>query len=223
MSYVSFNRRQYQLLTLADFLEKLPPEEFDLETWCTPAMERPHMCNTTACIGGWAVILHGNGRAYLEGIEALNKIREKRDKQGWFGRKFGPNYDDMIDVVANVVYSSIPNWAAEAQKLLEISDNETEIFLPSSTVWVGDSHVTNQMAANALRFMAFNPVPDTITGIDPISDDAIGDGISNESLPECWLDKPYNEEEILAFLASSSDYAGWRDYVDDPINTEDLE
>jgi hypothetical protein len=40
-----------RLLELADFIEKLPPEAFEMEDWVTQ-----NECGTTACIAGWACL-----------------------------------------------------------------------------------------------------------------------------------------------------------------------
>lgn len=64
-----------RLLKLADFLENLPRENFDLDTWWSPAQshvnnftkfkKNPHFCGTTACAAGWACTIPSFKRAGL--------------------------------------------------------------------------------------------------------------------------------------------------------------
>ena len=52
-----------RMLQLADFLENLPEEKFNMETWAysssgkTGEFVDPNNCNTTCCIAGWTVAL----------------------------------------------------------------------------------------------------------------------------------------------------------------------
>lgn len=51
------------ILTLADFIEKLPPHQFSISQWIDedhadlPISQARHECGTCACIGGWADLL----------------------------------------------------------------------------------------------------------------------------------------------------------------------
>jgi len=52
------NKKQIdRLLRLADFLRRLPPENFDMDAWNEfGVVSREPTCGTTACIGGWSTL-----------------------------------------------------------------------------------------------------------------------------------------------------------------------
>jgi hypothetical protein len=116
-----------RMLKLADFIEALPPKQFNMQFWAVnnnnvsgrrdvdPKTINPHQCGTTACIAGWAVYLFAK--------------RDPVDQNYWI------------------------SFGEEAQDLLGLTLDQRENLFLSDCWGEAPEHITREMAAAKIRKM----------------------------------------------------------------------
>lgn len=65
-----------RLSLLADFLENLPEERFNLKNWASSNF-KPNECGTTACACGWATTI-------FDDLELVNHLIRYKGYDSWF-------------------------------------------------------------------------------------------------------------------------------------------
>lgn len=100
-------RNKVPLSELADFLEKLPAHNFNMDIWGeTNSPKKPtaeHVCGITACIAGWALVLSGRDlrRCREDGNLArrILGLSEEQAEKLFYGGNFSTSPQEAAKVV----------------------------------------------------------------------------------------------------------------------------
>lgn len=110
------SKHRGRLLKLASFLEKLPPESFNIKNWVTK-MPDENGCGTVACAIGWCpVVFPRSGIRYEKSRYSTSDIVrfQNRDLIPVFGAEdfFGLNYEEVVSLFFQMGYNK-PNPLAQ--------------------------------------------------------------------------------------------------------------
>lgn len=99
------------MLRLADALEAIEGEAFQMEHWWTPVDE--NICGAAACVAGWAVLTDP-----VEGVNFAHRLQRIK------------NLGHRIDEV-QLGY----NFADRAARILGLDEGDADILFTDSTAW----------------------------------------------------------------------------------------
>lgn len=107
-----------KLLKLADFLETVPPERFDIFNWASEGFSESK-CDTAACAAGWACVLFEEEGLRLIGYITLYPSFKEDRYEFALMNFFGLTYNQAQNIFFSSSYISTPGPKDVAQRIRE--------------------------------------------------------------------------------------------------------